>query len=121
WVGDYMDPYTYLGIFTTCEGGDNGTGWCDPKFNKMLQEANSEPDEQKRLDMLARAEAYFLEQQPIITLMIPATNWMKKPYVKGLYPNPGTLHAWKYVYIEHDRAKWDRQMPDMTTAELAEK
>ena len=121
WSGDYMDPYTYLGIFTTCEGGDNGTGWCDKKFNAMLVAANSEPDEQKRLDMLGKAEAYLLDQQPIITLMIPATNWMKKPYVKGLYPNPGTLHAWKYVYIEHDRAKWDKQMPDMTTAEIAEK
>jgi len=121
WVGDYMDPYTYLGIFTTCDGGDNGTGWCSKEFNDMLKAANSEPDEMKRLEMLAKAEAFFLEQQPIIPLLVPATNWMKKPYVKGLFPNPGTLHAWKYVYIEHDQAKWDRQMPDMSTAEIAEK
>jgi hypothetical protein len=44
---------------------------------------------------------------------------MKKPYVKGLYPNPQTLHAWKFVYIEHDRAKWDHGMPDMSTGDLA--
>ena len=46
---------------------------------------------------------------------------MKKPYVKGMYPNPATLHPWKYVYIEHDSAKWDKQMPDMSTDQLAEK
>jgi ABC-type oligopeptide transport system substrate-binding subunit len=69
--------------------------------------------------MLSKAEEYLLDNAPIIPLLKPATSWMKKPYVKGLYPNPGTLHAWKFVYIEHDRAKWDEGMPDMTTPDLA--
>jgi hypothetical protein len=30
-----------------------------------------------------------------------------------MYPNPMTLHPWKFVYIEHDPAKWDRGMPQM--------
>jgi oligopeptide transport system substrate-binding protein len=120
WVGDYMDPYTYLALYTTKEGGDNGSGWYDPRYNAMLAAANREPDETKRMAMLARAEAFLLESQPILPLVIPATSWMKKPYVKGLYPNPQTLHAWKFVYIEHDRSKWDQGMPDMSTGDLAE-
>jgi oligopeptide transport system substrate-binding protein len=119
WTGDYMDPYTYLGLFAT-EGGDNGTGWFDPKFVKMLNEANSEPDQTKRFEMLSKAEAYLLDAAPVIPLLKPATSWMKKPYVKGMYPNPGTLHPWKFVYIEHDQAKWDTGMPDMTNTELAD-
>jgi oligopeptide transport system substrate-binding protein len=118
WSGDYMDPYTYLGLFAT-EGGDNGTGWYDPKFVGMLNAANREPDQAKRYAMLSKAEEYLLEESPVIPLYKPATNWMKKPYVKGMYPNPGTLHSWKFVYIEHDPAKWDQAMPDMTNAELA--
>ena len=121
WVGDFMDPYTYLSIFTTKEGGDNGTGWYDTKYNAMLVKANSEPDEAKRMELLAKAELYLLDAMPILPLLVPATSWMKKPYVKGLYPNPGTLHAWKYVYIEHDSSKWDKQMPDMTTDQIAGK
>jgi oligopeptide transport system substrate-binding protein len=119
WVGDYMDPFTYLGLFTT-DGGDNGTGWTDPKFNKMLDEANRQPDQQKRYEQLAQAEEYMLDAAPVIPLLKPATSWMKKPYVKGMYPNPGTLIPWKFVYIEHDAAKWDYKMPDMTTDELAQ-
>ena len=119
WTGDYMDPYTYLGLFAT-EGGDNGTGWFDLKFVKMLNDANSEPDQAKRFEMLSKAEEYLLEAAPVIPLLKPATSWMKKPYVKGMYPNPGTLHPWKYVYIEHDRAKWETGMPDMTNTELAD-
>jgi oligopeptide transport system substrate-binding protein len=113
WSGDYMDPYTYLGLFAT-EGGDNGTGWYDPKFVKMLDDANREADRAKRYQMLSKAEEYLLDNAPVIPLLKPATSWMKKPYVKGLYPNPGTLHAWKFVYIEHDQSKWDTAMPDMT-------
>jgi oligopeptide transport system substrate-binding protein len=119
WSGDYMDPYTYLGLFMTA-GGDNGTGWYDPTYVKMVNDANHEAEQSKRYAMLAKAEEYLLDNAPVIPLLKPATSWMKKPYVKGMYPNPGTLHAWKFVYIEHDSAKWDQGMPDMTTPGLAD-
>jgi oligopeptide transport system substrate-binding protein len=105
WVGDYVDPFTFLSLFTTA-GGDNGTGWTDPEFIRMLEEANRQSDRAARYQGLARAEAFFLDAQPIIPLYTTATNWLKKPYVKGMYPNPVTMHAWKYVRIEHDPAKW---------------
>ena len=72
-----------------------------------------QPDQQRRYELLAKAEAYLIAEQPVLPLMTNATNWMKKPYVKGMYPNPGTLHAWKFVYIEYDSAKWDRGVPSM--------
>jgi ABC-type oligopeptide transport system substrate-binding subunit len=57
--------------------------------------------------MLAAAEKVILDVQPIIPLMTMATNWVKKPYVKGMFGNPATMHTWKFVYIEHDPSKWD--------------
>ena len=80
----------------------------------MLNDANKTLDKTKRFEMLAKAEAYMLDAQPVISLATAATNWVKKPYVKGLYPNPTTMHAWKFVYIEHDPAKWDQGVPKMT-------
>jgi hypothetical protein len=38
---------------------------------------------------------------------------MKKPYVKGMYPNPQSLYPWKYVYIEHDPERWDYGVPKL--------
>jgi len=112
WVGDYMDPFTFLNLFYT-PAGDNGTGWWDPKYVALLDDANKELDPQKRYEKLAKAEAYLIDAQPVIPLYTAATNWVKKPYVKGMYPNPQTLHAWKFVYIENDPAKWDYGVPDM--------
>jgi oligopeptide transport system substrate-binding protein len=113
WIGDYMDPFTYLGLFTSASG-DNATQWTDPKYDQMLDEANRISDPQERFNALAKAEAYLLDQQPFLLLDIPKVNWMKKPYVKNMFPNPGTLHAWKFVYIETDPARWDQGTPDMT-------
>lgn len=106
WVGDYMDPNTFLKLFYG-PNNDSSTGYYDPKFDDMMDAANSERDPQKRLELMARAEFYMMQSQPVAPWQTQATNWMKKPYVKGLYPNPGTLHSWKFVYIERDPSKWD--------------
>jgi oligopeptide transport system substrate-binding protein len=111
WVADYMDPFTFLSLFYT--GGESGTGWEDPKYNAMLDEANRTLDKQKRFELLAQAEKYMLDAQPVIPLDTSAVNWVKKPYVKGMYPNPASLFPWKYVYIERDTAKWDYQTPKL--------
>ena len=112
WSGDYMDPYTFLGLQYGKEN-EGGAGFYDPKYDKMLDDANAELDPNKRYQMLARAEEFLMEQLPMIPLTVNATNWMKKPYVKGMYPNPGTLIPWKFVYIERDPAKWDKDVANI--------
>lgn len=112
WVGDYMDPFTFLGLYYT-PANDGGAGWWDPKYDKILDEANKTVDVQKRYEKLAEAEFFVSQQQIIIPLNTQGTSWMKKPYVKGLYPNPGTLFAWKFVYIEQDPERWDKNVDNI--------
>ncbi|MGI9034419.1 MAG: hypothetical protein ACR2GD_00115, partial [Pyrinomonadaceae bacterium] len=112
WSGDYMDPFTFLGLHYG-QDNDGGAGFYDPKYDAMLDAANSELDPQKRFEKLARAEYYLLDQVPSVPLTISATDWMKKPYVKGMYPNPGTLFPWKFVYIERDPNKWDKNVENI--------
>jgi len=113
WGADYMDPFTFLSIFYTA--GESGTGWLDPKYVAMLDEANRTLDSKKRYELLAQAEKYMLDAQPVIPIDTASVNWVKKPYVKGMYPNPGSLFAWKLVYIERDQTKWDYGTPSLTT------
>jgi ABC-type oligopeptide transport system substrate-binding subunit len=105
YAADYVDPYTFLSIFTT-DGGDNGTGWKDERYVKLIDVANRTLDADRRNQLLAEAETLLLNEQPIIPLTTSSTNWLKKPYVKGMYPNPLTLHPWKNVYLERDPTKW---------------
>ncbi|MFN7914127.1 MAG: peptide ABC transporter substrate-binding protein [Vicinamibacterales bacterium] len=105
WIGDYMDPFTFLSMYVT-GGGDNGSGWTDANFVRLLNDANRQHDPKERYRMLAMAEAMLLDAQPNIPLYNNATNYVKKPFVKGMWPNPITMHPWKFVYIEHDPSKW---------------
>ena len=115
WGGDYMDPYTFLGL-QYGEDNEGGSGFHEQKYDKMLDDANAEPDPEKRFEMMARAENLLMEQLPMIPLTVSATNWLKKPYVKGMYPNPGTAIPWKFVYIERDPAKWNKDVANLMTA-----
>lgn len=112
WVGDYMDPFSFLNLFYSAKN-DSSTGWYSAAYDKLLDDANKELDETKRFEKLAAAEFMMMQEQPVLPLQTQATNWIKKPFVKGMYPNPGTLHAWKFVYIEPDPAKWDRDVDNI--------
>jgi oligopeptide transport system substrate-binding protein len=105
WGGDYMDPFTFLNYFYT--GGTNGSGWADPKYVEMLDEGNHMLDPQKRYELLAKAEQILVDAQPFIPIETSSVRFVKKPYVKGMYASPGSMYAWKFVYIERDQSKWD--------------
>lgn len=106
WIGDYMDPMSFLKLFYG-KNNDSSTGWTNPKFDKLIDEANSLADPKARFEKMAEAEFFVMQDQPVLPWQTQKTNFLRKPYVKGLYPNPGTLHSWKFVYIEQDPAKWD--------------
>ncbi len=112
WSADYMDPFTFLSLFYV--GGENGSGWQDPKYVEMLDQANRTLDLKKRYELLAQAEKFLIDAQPMIPIDTASINWVKKPYVKGMYPNPGSLFPWKFVYIQRDPSKWDYGIPSLT-------
>ena len=68
WVGDYPDPNTFLDMFVT-GGGNNRTGWSDPRYDGLIAEAAAETDPAKRFAILRAAEKILVcEQAPICPL-----------------------------------------------------
>ncbi len=112
WIGDYMDPMSFLKLFYG-KNNDSSTGWTNPKFDKLIDEANSLADPKARFEKMAEAEFFVMQDQPVLPWQTQKTNFLRKPYVKGLYPNPGTLHSWKFVYIEQDPEKWDTNVDNI--------
>jgi oligopeptide transport system substrate-binding protein len=67
-VGDYSDPNTFLDMFVT-GGGNNRTGWSDPRYDKLISDAAAETDPAKRHDILRAAEKILVcEQMPVCPL-----------------------------------------------------
>ncbi|MBI4852997.1 MAG: peptide ABC transporter substrate-binding protein [Acidobacteria bacterium] len=106
WTGDYLDPDTFLNLFAT-NTPNNHPGWVNEQYTKLLQEANQEPDEVKRSQMLAQVEKILLDETVIIPIYFYALSYMQKPYIEGWYPNLFDIHPLKQVSINTD---WQPEM-----------
>lgn len=99
WTADYADPFTFLELLTSA-CGNNHSNWSDPAYDRLLKEANREPDPAKRLAKFREAEALALEQQPLIPLYTYTRTQLVKPYVRGIWGNHQDRHPWKYIWID---------------------
>lgn len=103
WVGDYLDPNTYLGMMVT-DGENNSTGWSNAVYDQLIKEAEQEPDEAKRRELLLRAERILMDELPLIPIYFYVGKNMVKPYVQGFYSNLLDSHPLDRISIDHDLA-----------------
>lgn len=85
WVGDFPDPLTFLGLFTT-ESGNNWTGWSDSRYDALIAQAAADPDHVRRLETFQQAEALLLEAAPVTPVFHGAQTFLIQPTVHGWVP-----------------------------------
>jgi ABC-type transport system substrate-binding protein len=73
WYYDgYADPGDTLASFTTAQIENwNEPCWSDAEYDQVVDAANSELDQEKRKDLVWRAQQIFYEQSPEIALDYP--------------------------------------------------
>jgi oligopeptide transport system substrate-binding protein len=99
WIGDYLDPSTFLYMWT--EGnGNNNTGWHDKKFEALLKESANRPDPASRLAGYKEAEGIFMNAMPVAPIGWHSRNYLHHPSAKGWYPLLLDNHPWKSIYLE---------------------
>ncbi len=79
WYGDYLDPSTFLDMFTSTSG-QNRTGWAHAGYDRLIATAAREPDDSRRFELLAEAERILCEQElPIIPIYHKRGNFLLRP------------------------------------------
>lgn len=102
WIGDYVDPNTFLDMFVT-NGGNNRTGWGDPRYDHLIGAAAEERDRKKRMEIFQEAERILVEEEiPILPIYYHVSFNIYRPYVMGVYPNVLNMHPWKYIWINKE-------------------
>lgn len=99
WIGDYSDPHTFLDMWVT-DRGNNETGWSNKQYDNLIAQAASSGDLEKRKEYFAKAEDLLLEDMPVIPIYIYTRKFLKKPEVKGWFPNIQDYHPLKHVYLD---------------------
>ncbi|MDE2219135.1 MAG: peptide ABC transporter substrate-binding protein [Gammaproteobacteria bacterium] len=99
WIGDYPDPLTFLQLFQTGFGYNDG-GYSNPRYDALLAAAGSEPDAARRLGELAQAEAILNEDVACIPLYYYATRHLIRSYVHGWTSNIQDRNLSQYMYLQ---------------------
>lgn len=99
WVGDYIDPNTFLGLFTSLSG-DNRTGWKNKQYDELLNKAATIADKEERYEVFQQAETLLLENAPFIPLYNYTTNNLVSTQLKGYHQNILDYYSYKHLYLE---------------------
>jgi oligopeptide transport system substrate-binding protein len=99
WIGDYLDPTTFLEMWVT-DGGNNNTGWGSKEFENLLTKAENTADVAARMDVLSQAEKTILADTPVLPIYWYTTNYLIRPEVKNWNPLLLNNHPFKFVKIE---------------------
>lgn len=99
WIGDFVDPVTFLDLFVT-GGGNNWTGWSDPAYDRLIDQAAATPDPAARYEAFQQAEALLLESAPVAPVYFGTRAYLIHPSVRGWEPALLGFHQYKKVYLQ---------------------
>ncbi|MFQ3324795.1 MAG: oligopeptide transport system substrate-binding protein [Pseudomonadales bacterium] len=99
WIGDYVDPNTFLDMFVT-GGGNNQTGFSNSRYDQLIRQAAKTTKQSERYELFQQAEAILVNKVPIMPIYTYAKIYLKAPEVTGWYDNVLDHHPYKYVYLE---------------------
>lgn len=98
WIGDYMDPMTFLDMFVTNDG-NNDTGWGNAQYDELIKKAKSEADQTKRMQYMHDAEKILMDEMAVGPIYFYVNKNLIKSKVKGIHVSLlGTLN-FDHAYI----------------------
>lgn len=103
WIGDFMDPVTFLSMWRTGDG-NNCTGWSNPDYDRLLDEAAQNADPKKRFAILHQAEQLLLSQSPEVLIYWYTRFYLLDPSVKNWSPLVLDQHNYKFIDLEENGA-----------------
>jgi ABC-type transport system substrate-binding protein len=99
WVADYPDPENFLDVKLHSESPNNETGYSNPDVDALLEEARTETDQARRLELYQQAEQLIVDDAPWVTLYHGQASYLVKPYVEGFEVPPFVIPNLRYVTI----------------------
>ncbi len=99
WVGDYLDPSTFLDLWLSTSG-NNSTGFENAEYDRLMDRAARSFDPEERMELFQQAEAVLLDELPVLPIYYYVSSKLIRESVQGWYPNLLDRHPYKYVYLE---------------------
>ena len=98
WIGDYIDPLTFLEMWTA-GNGNNRTGWESEPFGAKLKESFKVTDPAIRNRLLREAEEILLADSPMTPISWWGKNYLLHPSVEGWEPLLLDNHPFTHIRL----------------------
>ncbi len=99
WVGDYVDPMTFLEMYETGSAFNEGQ-WSNARYDELLDIARSAGDDVERFDAYREAEQILIDEMAIMPIYFYTKGTMVKPYVTGIFKPVNRYPSFKYADIQ---------------------
>lgn len=86
WTGDFLDPMTFLEVFTT-GNGQNGGRYTNKRYDDLVARAKSTDDQRVRIPAMQEAEKILLAEMPLIPVYFYTMPYLLSPRVTGVFQN----------------------------------
>jgi oligopeptide transport system substrate-binding protein len=98
WIGDYMDPNTFLDMWVT-GGGNNDTGWSNKAYDALIAKAKATADPKARMAALHAAEKILMTDMPILPIYYYTNPVLLSSSVKNFFQSTLGFVDWKNAYM----------------------
>jgi oligopeptide transport system substrate-binding protein len=99
WAADYNDPYNFLYLLLCDSGPMNWARYCNPGFDKLVNQAAVTLDMKKRAGLMSQAEQIMLDDHPVIMLDYATNRILGSKRIRGFVDNISNKHRTRFMWI----------------------
>ncbi|MGL4797392.1 MAG: ABC transporter substrate-binding protein [Paraclostridium sp.] len=100
WAPDYPDPLTFLETMQSGIQYAKNTGYNNPEYDKLIEEAKTAESQEASWKKYAEAEKMMLEDAYVTPMIQSGSSYLQKPYVSGrLTPSFGVDAVYNWVEL----------------------
>jgi len=102
WMLHYNSPMDIMDRYRSKDLLKNYAGWENREYTRFLDQYFIESDPQKQKEHLAKAEAIFISEMPVIPLFHFSRPYLSRPDLKGIETTPIGDFFFNTAYLEAD-------------------
>lgn len=99
-IAGFNDPMSFFDLYKYPDSPNNYSGWSNPTFTLLLDQAEQTFDPKQREELLRQAEEIMLSEMPISPIYYYQATYIKKHYLRGVELTEFNDADFKFAFLE---------------------
>ena len=100
WIADYPDPENFLDLLFHSESTNNHTYYSNPEVDRLLEEARTERDRERRFELYNQVEQMIVDDAPWVWTWFSGEGYaLIKPEVSDYFLLQMSIPKYRYIYF----------------------